>query len=106
MKDLSPVDQICCSEQELENRILPLEQECANDSHIKDEETQKNIEEEIIEKENHICIEKIQKEYLNKSQTNAEKNRRESEELTEYIIRKTRVIIGEETDLRGRNPKY
>ena len=48
---MSLVDQICCSEQELENRILPLEQECVKNSHIKDEETQKSIVEEIIEVE-------------------------------------------------------
>ena len=27
-EDLSPVDQICCSEQEMESRMLPLKQEC------------------------------------------------------------------------------
>jgi hypothetical protein len=83
---LSLVDQICCSEQELENRILPLGQECASDSHINDEETRKNIVEEIIEEENQISVEKSQIKYLNKSQTNAEENRRESQEVTKNII--------------------
>ena len=51
----------------METRILPpLEQEFAKDSHINDEETRNNIEEEIIEEGNQIYIEKSQNEYLNK----------------------------------------
>jgi hypothetical protein len=88
-KDFSLVDQHCRREDAMENRILPLGQESASDSEINDEGTRKNIVEVIIEEENHICIKKIQNEYLNKSQNNAEENRRESEEVTEYIIGKT-----------------
>ena len=58
---MSLVDQHCHSEQELENRILPLEQKCVKKSHINDAETRKNIKEEIIEEENQIYIEKSKK---------------------------------------------
>ena len=94
-KDFSSVDHICCGEKDLENRIEPLEQECIKNSHIKNEETQKGIVEDIIEEENQISIEKSQNEYLNKRQTNAEENRRESEDVMENIIVKNRVIIEE-----------
>ena len=46
-EDLSPVDQICCSEQEMESRMLPLKQECVKDSPINDEETRNNREDEM-----------------------------------------------------------
>jgi hypothetical protein len=98
-KDFSLVDQHCRREDAMENRILPLGQERANDSQINDTETRKNIVEEIIEEENQTCIERSQDEYLNKSQTNAEKNRRESEEVTENVIGKNRVIIEEEKQI-------
>jgi len=60
-KDFSLVNQHCRREDAMENRILPLGQEFANDSHINDEETRKSIVEEIIEEENQICIKKRQK---------------------------------------------
>ena len=61
IKDFSLVNQHCRREDAMENRILPLGQEFANDSHINDEETRKSIVEEIIEEENQICIKKRQK---------------------------------------------
>jgi len=90
MEDMSPVDQISCSEQELENRMSPLEQECVKNIYIKDEKTHKSIVED-----NQISIEKSQNEYFNKNQTNAGESRRESAEVTENIIVINRVIIEE-----------
>ena len=73
-KDFSLVDQHCRREDAMENRILPLGQERANDSQINDEEIRKNIEEQTqiivedglnnTEEANQICIEKSRNEHV------------------------------------------